>query len=57
LPGLGDALVCADADEHTPAGHLTEDPQIRRQQVLKRLKKYLNKPVTWETNLVEDFSL
>jgi 2-oxoglutarate/2-oxoacid ferredoxin oxidoreductase subunit alpha len=62
LPGMGDALVCADADEHTPAGHLTEDPQIRRQQVLKRLNKYQSlsreiKAPLWEKQLEASLTL
>jgi len=39
LPGLSEHLIVADSDEHTPDGHLTEDLQVRRAMVEKRLKK------------------
>ncbi len=39
LPGCGNGLVVVDSDEHDEAGHLTEDLQIRVQQVDKRMKK------------------
>jgi 2-oxoglutarate ferredoxin oxidoreductase subunit alpha len=39
FPGLGEALVITDADEHDEEGHLTEDAQIRTEQVEKRLRK------------------
>ena len=39
IPGFGDGLVCADSDEHTEAGYITEDPDMRNSMVEKRLKK------------------
>jgi len=39
FPGEKDALVVTDADEHDESGHLTEDAQIRTQQMQKRLRK------------------
>lgn len=39
LPGFSDHLVRVDSDEHTPAGYLTEDLDIRVQQQDKRMKK------------------
>ncbi|MBD3236816.1 MAG: 2-oxoacid:acceptor oxidoreductase subunit alpha [Candidatus Eisenbacteria bacterium] len=39
LPGGGPELVVTDSDEHTEAGHLTEDLTVRRQMVAKRLRK------------------
>lgn len=39
LPGAGPALVIADSDEHTEDGHITEDLDVRRQMVEKRLSK------------------
>jgi 2-oxoglutarate ferredoxin oxidoreductase subunit alpha len=39
LPGLTEHLVVADSDEHTRDGHLTEDLDVRRQMVEKRLRK------------------
>lgn len=39
LPGMTTNLVVADSDEHTEDGHLTEDLQVRIQQMDKRLKK------------------
>jgi 2-oxoglutarate ferredoxin oxidoreductase subunit alpha len=39
LPGTGKQLVVADSDEHTQAGHITEDPSIRIKMVEKRLTK------------------
>ncbi len=40
FPGLTEALVVTDADEHGEDGHLIEDAQIRSSQVEKRLRKY-----------------
>lgn len=40
LPGLGDELVVADSDEHTADGHLTEDLEVRKEMVRKRLRKW-----------------
>jgi 2-oxoglutarate ferredoxin oxidoreductase subunit alpha len=39
LPGLSEHLVVCDSDEHTSDGHLTEDLNVRRQMVEKRLRK------------------
>jgi len=39
LPGLSEHLIVADSDEHTPDGHLTEDLQVRRLMMEKRLNK------------------
>ncbi|MBI2856981.1 MAG: 2-oxoacid:acceptor oxidoreductase subunit alpha [Chloroflexi bacterium] len=39
FPLQGRALVVTDADEHNEEGHLIEDAQTRRAQVLKRLRK------------------
>ena len=39
IPGVGQDLVVADSDEHTPDGHITEDRTVRTQMVEKRLKK------------------
>lgn len=38
IPG-GDAFVVADSDEHTAAGHITEDLDIHLEQHHKRMKK------------------
>jgi 2-oxoglutarate ferredoxin oxidoreductase subunit alpha len=40
FPGLSEALVVTDADEHGENGHLIEDAHIRSSQVEKRLRKY-----------------
>jgi len=40
LPMQSRVLVVSDSDEHDESGHLTEDAQIRTQQVAKRLRKY-----------------
>jgi len=39
FPGLGEALVVTDCDEHDEEGHLTEDAEERTLQVQKRLRK------------------
>jgi 2-oxoglutarate ferredoxin oxidoreductase subunit alpha len=39
LPGLSEHLVVSDSDEHTEDGHLTEDLDVARKMVEKRLKK------------------
>ena len=39
LPGLSQHLVVCDSDEHTSDGHITEDLDVRRQMVDKRLGK------------------
>jgi 2-oxoglutarate ferredoxin oxidoreductase subunit alpha len=39
LPGHPKAVYQATGNEHSPDGHLTEDPEARRMQVEKRLRK------------------
>lgn len=40
VPGFGDGIVCADSDEHTEDGHITEDMDgLRMQMMEKRLFK------------------
>jgi 2-oxoacid:acceptor oxidoreductase, alpha subunit len=39
LPGLSAALVRADSDEHDEGGHITEDAEVRKAMVAKRLAK------------------
>lgn len=39
VPGYGEGLVKVDSDEHDEYGHITEDFEIRRKMVEKRLKK------------------
>lgn len=39
FPGMSEALVVTDSDEHDEYGHLTEDAGIRNDMVLKRLRK------------------
>jgi len=39
FPGQSGALVVADSDEHTEAGHITEDLRLRPRMVRKRLRK------------------
>lgn len=39
IPGWGDGLVSACSDEHDEEGHITEDRELRRKMVEKRLKK------------------
>jgi len=39
LPGHPKAVYQATGNEHTPDGHLTEEPEARRMQVEKRLRK------------------
>lgn len=39
LPGASKNLVVADSDEHTEDGHLTEDLEVRKKMVEKRLLK------------------
>jgi 2-oxoglutarate ferredoxin oxidoreductase subunit alpha len=41
FPGLGEALVVTDCDEHDEEGHLTEDAGERTAQVRKRLRKLI----------------
>jgi 2-oxoglutarate ferredoxin oxidoreductase subunit alpha len=40
LPGQTDAVLYADSDEHTEAGHITESADVRKQQMDKRMKKF-----------------
>jgi 2-oxoglutarate ferredoxin oxidoreductase subunit alpha len=39
LPGLSEGLVCVDSDEHDEDGRITEDPEVRKAMVKKRLAK------------------
>jgi 2-oxoglutarate ferredoxin oxidoreductase subunit alpha len=39
LPGQSRAVLYADSDEHTEAGHITEDAEVRKRMVLKRMRK------------------
>lgn len=39
-PGQSKHLVCCDSDEHDEYGHITEDLELRRRMVEKRLKKF-----------------
>jgi len=39
LPGLTKAVLYADSDEHTTAGHITESAAIRNQMMRKRMQK------------------
>ncbi len=39
FPGMGTHPVVADSDEHTEAGHITEDLALRSRMVEKRLRK------------------
>ena len=55
FPGLSDALVKVDSDEHDEEGKITEDLNLRVRMVEKRLKKFefLRKdfvPPTWYGN-------
>lgn len=40
IPLEGKTLVVTDSDEHDEAGHMIEDAELRKQMMLKRLKKY-----------------
>ena len=40
LPGHAGAVLYADSDEHTEAGHITESAEVRERMVLKRMKKF-----------------
>ncbi|MBL7074182.1 2-oxoacid:acceptor oxidoreductase subunit alpha [candidate division KSB1 bacterium] len=40
FPGQSQHLVCCDSDEHDEYGHITEDLELRKRMVEKRLKKY-----------------
>ncbi|MBU2498275.1 MAG: 2-oxoacid:acceptor oxidoreductase subunit alpha, partial [Proteobacteria bacterium] len=39
LPGHSKAVVYADSDEHTEAGHITENTEVRKQMMQKRMRK------------------
>lgn len=39
IPGYGEGLVKVDSDEHDEYGHITEDFEVRKRMVEKRLKK------------------
>ncbi len=39
FPGIGEALVCVDSDEHDEEGRITEDLELRVRMVDKRLAK------------------
>ena len=39
LPGMSKAVLNADSDEHTEAGHITESADVRRRMMQKRMKK------------------
>ncbi len=39
IPGFGDGLVGVDSDEHDEEAHITEDLELRKRMVEKRLKK------------------
>lgn len=40
LPGLGEAVLYADSDEHNEAGHITERAMDRKAMVVKRMRKF-----------------
>ncbi len=40
LPGFGKGIVCVDSDEHDEGGYITEDFDLRKKMVEKRLRKY-----------------
>jgi 2-oxoglutarate ferredoxin oxidoreductase subunit alpha len=39
IPGFGDGLVCVDSHEHTEAGHITEEIELRNRMMEKRMGK------------------
>lgn len=39
IPGFGEGLVVVDSDEHTEDGHITEDLNVRKIMMEKRMKK------------------
>ena len=39
LPGQSDAVLYADSDEHTEAGHITEAADVRKRMMEKRMRK------------------
>ncbi|HBJ82179.1 2-oxoacid:acceptor oxidoreductase subunit alpha [Pseudothermotoga sp.] len=42
IPGWGEGLVCVDSDEHDESGRITEDFEMRKMMVEKRMKKMSN---------------
>lgn len=40
IPGFGKGLVMVDSDEHDETGHITEDMEVRKRMVEKRLKRF-----------------
>jgi len=40
IPSYGDGFVCIDSDEHDEYGHITEDFDVRIQQMNKRMSKH-----------------
>ncbi len=40
LPGQTEAVLYADSDEHTEAGHITESKMVRKAMVVKRMRKF-----------------
>jgi 2-oxoglutarate ferredoxin oxidoreductase subunit alpha len=41
IPGYGEGIVCADSDEHTEEGYITEDFSVRQIMQDKRMKKLI----------------
>ena len=39
IPGFGEGFICADSDEHDESGRITEDADVRKAMMDKRLKK------------------
>lgn len=39
LPGQSKAVLYADSDEHTEAGHITENADVRKRMMAKRMQK------------------
>jgi 2-oxoglutarate ferredoxin oxidoreductase subunit alpha len=39
LPGQSEAVLYADSDEHTEAGHITESAEVRKRMMEKRMRK------------------
>ncbi len=39
FPGQSKAVMYADSDEHTEAGHITESAEVRKQMMQKRMRK------------------
>ena len=42
IPGYGNGFVCADSDEHSEDGRITEDFNVRTSMVDKRMRKLAN---------------